>query len=67
MRKALLVGLVFGLTAASGAWAQQGSTTAPGEVPGQAGKEGSGATGGVPGAAAGSGQGDSVLQSGLKM
>ena len=53
MRKTLLAGVALGLMLAGGAWAQQGATTVPGgEVPGQAGKEGTGATGGVPGAAA---------------
>jgi hypothetical protein len=53
MYKALLVSAALGLAVVTGAWAQQGATTAPGgEVPGQAGKEGTGATGGVPGAAA---------------
>jgi hypothetical protein len=55
MLEASLVGvaLLGGLAVAAGVQArQQGSTAARGgEVPGQAGKEGTGATGGVPGAA----------------
>ena len=53
MRTLAAAAVALGLATAGEVLAQQGATTIPGgEVPGQAGKEGTGATGGVPGAAA---------------